>query len=131
MRAALLSFVMLLAACASGCGTTKSKDGAPGGGTSATGGTNNILTTPVITPVNILSGRVVMVNTNLRYIVIDFGVGLLPQPGQRMDVYRQGNKVGEVRISNQARAGNVAADIMVGEAGEGDEIRGIPLQAPK
>lgn len=86
---------------------------------------------PQITPVNILSGRVVMVNVPLRYVVIDFGVGRLPQPDQRLDVYRQGKKIGEVRISNQARMGNVAADIMLGESAQGDEIRGMPAEGSK
>lgn len=86
---------------------------------------------PQITPINILSGRVVMVNVPLRYVVIDFGVGRLPQPDQRLDVYRQGKKIGEVRISNQARMGNVAADIMLGEAAQGDEIRGMPAESSK
>ncbi len=132
MRVFPMLLAIPLAVFASGCGTTSGKDTPPGKDKPpAAGGTNTVLTSPLITPVTVLSGRVVMVNAPLRYIVIDFGVGLLPQPGQRLDVYRQGNKVGEVRISGQARAGNVAADIMLGEAADGDEIRGTPLPPRK
>ncbi len=76
-----------------------------------------------ITPINVISGRVVLVNQALRYVVVDFGVGRLPALEQTLDVYREGNKVGEVRISSQSKAGNVAADIMAGEAKDGDEVR--------
>jgi hypothetical protein len=78
---------------------------------------------PRVTSIQMLSGRVVLVNQTLRYVVVDFGVGQLPAPGQRLEVWREGNKVGEVRISGQARAGNVAADILQGDARQGDEVR--------
>jgi len=78
---------------------------------------------PRVTSIQMLSGRVVLVNHALRYVVVEFGVSQLPAPGQRLEVWREGNKVGEVRISGQARAGNVAADILLGDAGQGDEVR--------
>jgi len=47
----------------------------------------------------------------------------VPQVDQRLGVYRQGQKVGEVKISSQARNSIIAADITQGEANVGDEVR--------
>lgn len=68
-------------------------------------------------------GKVASVNPGLRFVVIDFAFNPVPQVDQRMNVYRQGQKVGEVKISNQSRNSIVAADITAGEAIEGDEVR--------
>lgn len=69
------------------------------------------------------AGKVASVNPNLRFVVIDFGVNPLPQTEQQLNVYRAGQKVGEVKISGQSRNNIVAADITAGEAKVGDEIR--------
>lgn len=113
------SFAVLLAAMLfpAGCATPGKSPGDNGETPKGAG------STPEIRPIDVLSGRVVRVNEALRFVVIDFGVSRMPQPEQRLDVYRQGKKVGEVRVSNQARAGNVAADITAGEAALGDEVR--------
>lgn len=79
--------------------------------------------TPRMVPVTSLFGRIVQVNAALRYAVIDFGVGNIPRPGDRLDVFRAGQKVGEMRVSNQARGGIIAADIMTGDVQELDEAR--------
>lgn len=75
-----------------------------------------------VTPVNDLLGRVVSVNVSSRYVVIDFSVNQHPQVDQRFAVYRQGQKVGEIKISKESRGNLVAADITAGEAKTGDEI---------
>jgi hypothetical protein len=82
-----------------------------------------VASTPRATPVNESAGKVASVNTNLRFVVIDFGLNALPQAEQRLNVYREGQKVGEVKVSSQARNNIVAADITAGEARVGDEIR--------
>lgn len=74
-------------------------------------------------PVNPLAGKVVLVNEPLRYVVVDFALGRPPVADQRLNVYRKGQKVGEVRISSQSRNNNFAADVMAGEARVGDEVR--------
>lgn len=80
--------------------------------------------TPVmVIPVNPIRGKVVLVNAELKYVVIDFSLGRLPNPEQKLNAYRAGQKVGEVRISNQAVSVNFAADIVAGEAKLGDEIK--------
>jgi hypothetical protein len=75
------------------------------------------------TPVNEPTGKVASVNSNLRFVVIDFGLNPLPQTDQHLNVYRDGQKVGEVKVSSQARNNIVAADITAGDAKVGDEIR--------
>ncbi len=80
-------------------------------------------TTPAVTPVTESAGKVASVNPALRFVVIDFAFNPAPRVDERMAVYRQGQKVGEVRISRQARAGIIAADITTGDVRVGDEVR--------
>jgi hypothetical protein len=75
------------------------------------------------TPITEPAGKVASVNSTLRFVVIDFALNPVPQVDQRMSVYRQGQKVGEVKISSQARNSIIAADITAGEAKVGDEVR--------
>ena len=75
------------------------------------------------TPINEPSGKVASVNAGLRFVVIDFALNPVPQVDQKLAVYRQGQKVGMIKISGQARNSIVAADITEGEAAVGDEVR--------
>lgn len=79
--------------------------------------------TPRIVPVNEITGRVAAVHPTLRFVVIDFYLSPLPQVDQRLGVFREGQKVGVVKISREERSQNVAADILAGEARVGDEVR--------
>ena len=56
-------------------------------------------------------------------MVVDFSVGRKPAPGQHLGVYRKEQKIGEVKISSQARDVNFAADVLTGDARVGDDIR--------
>jgi hypothetical protein len=80
-------------------------------------------TAPVISPVNALSGRVMLVNGPLKYIVAEGTLGRLPAADQVLNVYRDGQRVGEVRVSQQARGANFTADIVQGELRVGDTLR--------
>ena len=124
----LLSILLLGAACA---GTKVSKDGTtppapkekgrssappkPAKGQPDPG--------PVITPVSAFSGRVVLVNGPLKYLVAEGTIGRLPPVEQRLNIYRDGQKIGEAVVSNQSRGANFAADILQGEARVGDTLR--------
>jgi hypothetical protein len=68
-------------------------------------------------------GTVVSVNPALRFLVMDFPVRKLPVLEQRLNVYRNGQKVGEIKVTGPARDTTVAGDILVGEAQVGDEVR--------
>jgi hypothetical protein len=76
----------------------------------------------VVTPENALTGKVVKVNTTARFVVLSFPVGHLPGMEQRLNVTRRGLKVGEVKITGPQQEENIVADIMAGDAEEGDEV---------
>ena len=78
---------------------------------------------PVIEPVAVFTGKVVLVNAPLKYVVIEGVIGRLPPVDLSLNVYRGGQKVGGVIVSNQSRGANFAADISVGEARVGDTVR--------
>lgn len=78
---------------------------------------------PTIEPVSAFSGKVVLVNAPLKYIVVEGTIGRLPPPEQRLNVYRDGQKVGEVTVSAQARGANFAADVALGDVRVGDTVR--------
>ena len=78
---------------------------------------------PIVTAVNAPLGRVVSVNVNLRFVVIDFGLGRMPANDDRLSVFRKGLKVGEVKISGPQQDNNTIGDITNGEARPGDEVR--------
>jgi len=80
---------------------------------------------PKATALNELSGKVASVNAALRFAVLDFALTQLPAVDQRLGVYRQGQKVGEVKITGPARDHIIVADITAGEAQTGAEIRVI------
>jgi hypothetical protein len=77
----------------------------------------------VLTVTDATGGRVASVNPVLRFVVVDFILKKMPVIDQRLGVYRQGQKVGEVRITGPERGGNIVADLVVGEAQVGDEVR--------
>lgn len=77
----------------------------------------------VVTPNPGLNGRVVTVNAAQRFVVLNFPVGHLPSIDQRLDLYRQGLKVGEVQVTGPQRDDHIVADIAAGEASPGDEVR--------
>jgi hypothetical protein len=92
-------------------------------GTAPEASANQSGTAPQMTPLSSASGKVVAVNSNLRFVVVDFFLSKLPQLEQRLGVYRQGQKVGEVRISGPEQRNNIVADVVAGEAKIGDEVR--------
>jgi hypothetical protein len=78
---------------------------------------------PVVTPVTSVQGRVVSVNNRLRFVIADFAFQQMPQPNQRLGVFRAGQRVGEVRISGPFDGTVVIADIMSGGAEVSDLLR--------
>jgi hypothetical protein len=75
-----------------------------------------------VTPSRTLIGRVVLVNPN-RFVVLTFPIGTLPTPDQRLNVYRNGLKVGELKVTRWQMDVNAVADIVAGECRTGDEVR--------
>jgi hypothetical protein len=76
-----------------------------------------------VTPDQSVTGRVTFVNDNLRFVVLTYPLGQVPAAGNRMNVFRNGAIVGEVKITQPQRDDNTLADIVLGEAKKGDEVR--------
>jgi hypothetical protein len=125
----ILLYVMLLGALAmSGCAKKKVVDGSlpqPRTGSRAvpTGaaGTFPPLT---VTPESALIGKVVGVNANGRFVVLNFPLGRMPSPERRLNLYRHGQVIGEVKVTGPQREDNIVADLVAGEAEVGDDARG-------
>jgi len=77
----------------------------------------------VITPDEGPNGRVASVNAGLRFVVLTFPVGQIPTADAHLNVYRNGNKVGELKVTGPQRDDNTVADIISGDAQKGDEVR--------
>jgi len=77
----------------------------------------------IVTPEKGLSGKVVTYNDTGRFVVLSFPTGNLPAVDRRMFVYRSGLKVGEVKINSWQQNHYIVADLTVGEAQNGDEVR--------
>ncbi len=76
-----------------------------------------------IRPLQAVTGRIIAVREPLRFVVIDFGTGKMPQLEQRLSAYRLDQKVAELKVSGPYLGTTVAADITGGEAREGDLVR--------
>jgi hypothetical protein len=77
----------------------------------------------IVTPATGLNGKVALVNVDARFVVLNFPVGQVPAVGQRLNVYRNGLKVGELSVTGPQKEDNTVADITAGEAAKGDEVR--------
>ncbi len=77
----------------------------------------------IITPENSLSGKVIRVNNQGRFVVVNFPIGQLPALDQRLNLYRSGLKVGELKITGPQYDDNIVGDLIAGEAQPGDSVR--------
>jgi len=77
----------------------------------------------IVTPDNSLSARVVSYNAAGRFVVLSFPPGLMPKLEQSLFLYRDGMKVGEVKVTGPQRENNIVADLVTGEAQVGSEVR--------
>jgi len=112
-------FLMLLAALlAGGCGIFHHREKPAPAATPVTEATPAI-----VTPDNSLTARVLSYNSTGRFVVLGFPISKMPRQDQTLFLYRNGMKVGEVRINGPQRDNNVVADLVAGEAQVGDEVR--------
>jgi hypothetical protein len=77
----------------------------------------------VISPDETAFGKILFVNSKVRFVVIGFSSDNLPQTGRRLNVYRNGLKIGEIKVTGPQQGNNIIGDILVGEARENDEVR--------
>ena len=78
---------------------------------------------PALAPALETIGKIVSVNATVRFVVLDFPLNMIPAVGQKMSVYRDGQKIGEVKISGPQNETNIVADITAGSAQASDEVR--------
>ena len=70
-----------------------------------------------------LVGKVASVNASLHFVVLNFPVGRMAAIEQTLELYRQGQKIGEVKVTGPQQDDNIIADVVSGEAEAGDEVR--------
>jgi hypothetical protein len=87
-------------------------------------GTESQASAVIVTPASASAGRVASVNPTARFVILTYPVGVsLPPVDQRLQVYRAGLKVAEIKVTGPARDLNTVADITDGECQPGDEVR--------
>lgn len=127
MRFAVLFFACLLGGCAPAKPVRQASPAqtkAPrASGPAAEGARHKTGSKPDVTLDQAVLGTVVSVNPALRFLVMDFPVRKLPVLEQRLNVYRNGQKVGEVKVTGPGRDTTIAGDITAGEVQVGDEVR--------
>ena len=77
----------------------------------------------IVTPATGTTGRVALVNVRSHFVVVSYSFGNVPAADRRLNVYRQGLKVAEIKINDVRRDTNIVADIVAGECQVGDEVR--------
>jgi len=122
-----LSVVLLCAICLAGCASRhRSQPAMPGAqaarGTAAPGPAqpNPKMT---VTPGRATNGRIAAVNPAGHFVVLTFPLGTMPALEKRLNVYREGLKVGELKVTGPQLDINIDADITAGECRVGDEVR--------
>ncbi len=108
---------LVAAALVAGCSGTKPASGSPPGHAAP------VKEAPVILPVTRPIGRIASVNLVSRFVVVTYPTTQLPPDGRRLGIYRDGRKLGEVKVTGFKQETFAAADLLSGEAQVGDEIR--------
>lgn len=129
----LFPILLLVSLLGAGCkgvwpfGKSAEENSARGFSDSVTGtSTNSVAAKPgelIVTPENSVTGKVVRYNDAGRFVVLDFPIAHMPPVDKQMFVYRNGLKVGEIRITGPQRENHTVADLLVGEAQPNDEVR--------
>lgn len=106
----LLAFVVAVSGCASPKGKAEPKfTDVPG--------------QPVVKASDALTGKVASYNSVGRFAVLNFPLTHMPAISQTLFLYRDGLKVGEVKITGPQKDDKIVADLVNGEAAAGDEVR--------
>ena len=117
MRTLLFMVLMMLLSAMVGCSGTK---GAAEAGQPKQSPSSSKV---IITPETRLAGKVVTFDADARFAVLNFPIGHMPAVGERLDVYRLGLKVGEIKVTGPQRDDNIVGDVLAGEARKGDDVR--------
>ncbi len=115
MKKFLPVFILIVAVSLSGCAWMKPK--------SAAAKPAPVAGKTIVTPDESLAAKVVSVNPVGRFVVLNFPEGAMPKLEQHLFLYHAGLKAGEVKISGQPSETFITADILSGDAQEGDTVR--------
>jgi hypothetical protein len=77
----------------------------------------------IITPEEGFMGKVARVNQEDHFVVVTFPADRMPPLELRLNLYRRGLRVGEVKITGPQLDDDVDADLLTGDAEVGDEVR--------
>lgn len=123
----MIRSISILLACAvlAGCASNKPKEAkaAPAKPLPQRKATAVVAEPPPKNRVLPFTGRIASVNEKLRFVIIDFTSSRRPDLEQRLNVYRVGQKVAEIKVSGPYRNLTVAADILAGDVKYGDEVK--------
>jgi hypothetical protein len=120
MKLRLFAGLLLAVVVAFGCGTHHAAAPQSEPAPAAPSGTNM---TTIVTPDTSLTAKVVRYNSVGRFVVLSFPVGQMPQSGQTFFLYRNGLKVGQIKITGPEQDNDTVADLQDGDAQEGDDVR--------
>src|SRR5436190_20324316 len=97
---------LVIALALTGCSSSPKEPPAKAGRRTASARTNDVAMPggkPVVRPVETVSGRVVSVNDQLRFVIVDFPNQKMPRLEQKLSVYRTDQKVAEIKVSGPYR----------------------------
>ena len=77
----------------------------------------------IVNPTAAVHGKIVLLNPGTRYVIVSYPFGNIPAADRRLNVYRGGLKVAEIKMNNFRLDTNIVADIVAGECQVGDEVR--------
>jgi hypothetical protein len=77
----------------------------------------------IAAPDNGLTGKVARVNAQDGYVVLTFPAGHMPVMAERLALYRNGMRVGEVKVTGPQNDDDIVADVVNGDAAVQDEAR--------
>ncbi len=81
---------------------------------------------PLVQPLDGRVGRVQSINERLNFVVLDYSLNRLPALGDRLELIRAGEVVGELKVTGPFRTVSVVADIVEGTPQPGDITRPRP-----
>ena len=110
----LLAVVLLFGVVLSGC--ARKKAASPGAAAPA----GKMPASPAKTT---WAGEVARVDPVARFVVLSFPLDQMPATDQRLNVYRHGVRVAEVKVTGPQRDRNTIADVLTGTPEAGDEVR--------
>lgn len=68
-------------------------------------------------------GRVMSVNARLRFVLLDYSLNTLPKIGDVVELWREEQVIGELKVTGPIRNTTVLADVVSGEPKVGDLAR--------